>query len=199
MIAYIKGVLADKEESRVIVETGGIGYGIFVPQSDMERLPKTGNMVELYTYFHVKEDEMKLFGFLSKEEKELFKLIIGVSGIGPKGGLSILSALSPNALRMAVVSGDAKAIAKSPGIGKKTAEKLILELKDKLNLEQMLEQTSEGAANIENTGVQGEVIEALTELGYGQTEAWRAVRNSGLEEGDTAESLLKRALKNIMF
>ncbi|MDY5985598.1 MAG: Holliday junction branch migration protein RuvA, partial [Lachnoclostridium sp.] len=121
MISYIRGELSVIEENRIIVDVGGVGYGIFMPGQSIRYLPAVGNEVKIHTYLHVKEDMMQLFGFLTRDDMEVFKLIISVSGIGPKGGLSILSQLSADELRFAVFSGDAKAISAAPGIGKKTA------------------------------------------------------------------------------
>ena len=133
MISYIRGELAALEKEKVIVDVGGVGYGIYMPGQAMALLPPTGSEVKIHTYLNVREDAMQLFGFLTRDDLEIFKLLIGVSGIGPKGGLSILSKLSPDDLRYAVLAGDVKAISAAPGIGKKTAEKLIIELKDKLD------------------------------------------------------------------
>lgn len=131
MISYVRGELAAVEPQKAIVDVGGVGYGVYMPQQALSLLPQPGNEVKLYTYLNVKEDAMQLFGFLTKDDLEIFKLVIGVSGIGPKGGLNILSCMSPDELRFAIMSGDAKAISAAPGIGKKTAEKLILELRDR--------------------------------------------------------------------
>ena len=139
MISYIRGELCDIEEQKAIVDVNGVGYGIYMPQQALSLLPPMGQQVKIHTYLNIREDAMQLFGFLTKEDLNVFRLLIGVNGIGPKAGLNILSCLSPDELRFAVLSGDAKAISATPGIGKKTAEKLILELKDKLNIEDMLE------------------------------------------------------------
>ena len=145
---------------------------------------------------------MQLFGFLTRDDMEVFKLIISVSGIGPKGGLSILSQLSADELRFAVFSGDARAISAAPGIGKKTAEKLILELKDKLKLEDVLEHgedTSLPTADQTDMGIQSDAVQALTALGYGSTEALKAVKKVTITEEMQVEDVLKQALKNMMF
>ena len=130
MIKYLNGILQEVDVDNVVVEVNGIGYGINVPTTVIANIREIGSKIKIYTYLNVKEDEMTLFGFLTKDELDIFKKIISVSGIGPKGGLAILSTLSTDDLRFAVLSDDAKAIAKSPGIGAKTASKLILELKD---------------------------------------------------------------------
>lgn len=203
MISYIRGELSAVEEDKIVIETGGIGYGIFMPAQSMGQLPPIGQEVKIYTYLNVREDAMQLFGFLTKDDLHVFKLVIGVSGIGPKGGLSILSKLSPDDLRFAVLANDAKAISAAPGIGKKTAEKLIIELKDKLSVEDILERDAEKTDAVPITdyssGVQAEAVEALTALGYGSTEAMKAVKKVVLTEETTVEEVLKQALKYMMF
>lgn len=201
MISYIRGEVAAFEEEKVIVDVNGIGYGIYMPAQSMGKLPMVGSEVKLHTYFHVKEDSMQLYGFLSKDELDVFKLVIGVNGIGPKGGLGILSNLTPNDLRFAVMSKDVKAISAAPGIGKKTAEKLILELKDKLKLEDALEHSAEDAVisvSSETQSAQMDAVQALVALGYGNTEALKAVKKVEIEEGTTTEIILKTALKFLM-
>lgn len=203
MISYIRGELAAIEEDKVIVDVNGVGYGIFMPGQSMGKLPMVGQEVKIHTYLNVREDAMQLFGFLTRDDLKVFKLVIGVSGIGPKGGLSILSQLTPDDLRFAVMANDAKAISAAPGIGKKTAEKLIIELKDKLSVEDILERNNdETEAVVSNSGtnnVQAEAVQALTALGYGSTEAMKAVKKVEMTENMTVEEVLKLALKYIMF
>lgn len=201
MISYVRGEIVSFEEEKVIIDVGGIGYGIYMPAQSMGRLPMIGSEVKLHTYFNVKEDSMQLYGFLTKDELDVFKLVIGVNGIGPKGGLGILSKLTPNDLRFAVMSKDVKAISAAPGIGKKTAEKLILELKDKLSIEDVLEQDNSVAANNHSQagqGVQMDAVQALVALGYGNTEAMKAVKKVEMNESTTVEAVLKSALKFLM-
>ena len=203
MIAYVKGELAIIEEDKVIVEVNGIGYQIFMPAQAIGLLPNVGEEIRLHTYMHVKEDAMQLFGFLTKDDLKVFKLLITVSGIGPKGALSILSQLSPDDLRFAIMANDIKAIASAPGIGKKTAEKLIVELRDKLTIEEVLNRdTSVGEVQrIDgySNEMQAEAIQALVALGYGSTEATKAVKKVNVSESTTVETLLKDALKNMIF
>ena len=198
MIQYIRGELAVVEADRVIVDVGGVGYGIFMPVESISQLPPVGNEVRIYTYLNVKEDAMQLFGFLTRDDLQVFKLLIGVNGIGPKGGQAVLSVLSPDDLRFAVLSGDVKAICAAPGIGKKTAEKVILELKDKLSLEDALEHTMTGDAGDISYGVQSEAVQALTALGYSSTEALRAVKKIEITEAMDVEAVLKQALKQML-
>ena len=138
MIAYIKGALAytEPEEGVAVLESGGIGYRILLSGRDLDLLPPVGEELRLYTHLQVREDAFVLFGFFTKEDRKLFQQLLGVNGIGPKAALGVLTALSADDLRFAVLADDAKAIAKAPGIGIKTAQKLILELKDKLSLEE---------------------------------------------------------------
>ena len=203
MISYIKGELISIEEDKVIVDVGGIGYGIYMPAQSMNYLPSSGEEIKLHTYMNVREDAMQLYGFLTRDDLNVFKLVIGVSGIGPKGGLSILSQMSPDDLRFAVMAGDSKTIAKAQGIGKKTAEKLIIELKDKLNIEDVLDKSDEREFITSNVNasneIQAEAIQALVALGYGSSESAKAVKKVSLDNDTTVEDLLKSALKNIMF
>ncbi|MCB6202907.1 Holliday junction branch migration protein RuvA [Extibacter muris] len=205
MISYIRGELAAVESDKVIVDVGGVGYGIYMSGQAMSLLPAAGEEVKLHTYLNVKEDAMQLFGFLTKDDLDIFRLLIGVNGIGPKGGLGILSALSPDDLRFAVISNDVKAIQAAPGIGKKTAEKLILELKDKLSIEDVLEHAAHGdsqpaayAAGGANE-VQSEAVQALVALGYGSTESLKAVKQVDITEDMEVGEVLKGALKHMMY
>ena len=200
MISYVRGELAAVEPQKAIVDVGGIGYGVYMSQQALSVLPQPGNEVKLYTYLNVKEDAMQLFGFLTKDDLDIFKLVIGVSGIGPKGGLNILSCMSPDELRFAIMSGDAKAISAAPGIGKKTAEKLILELRDKVDIEDVLEHAAHGGDEAlpgtdgGESGMQAEAVQALVALGYGSAESMRAVRKTSLDCA-SVEEILKEALK----
>lgn len=199
MISYLRGTLAAFEEDKVIVDVGGVGYGVFMSGQAMGRLPAVGNEVKLHTYLNVKEEAMQLYGFLTRDDLSVFKQLIGVNGIGPKGGLGILSALSPDDLRFAVLANDVKAICAAPGIGKKTAEKLILELRDKLKLEDALDHIasdSEASVGMESySQIRSEAVQALVALGYGSTEALRAVKKVEVEEAMEVEDVLKLALK----
>lgn len=203
MFAYIKGELGYKSEDGIVVENNGIGYEINVPYSVMDVLPAPGGEVKIYTYLQVREDALKLFGFLSREDLEVFKLLITVNGIGPKAALGILSVITPDDLRFAILSDDVKAISRAPGIGAKTASKLILELKDKLSLEEAFEQKFAKAESGEESrtadrDVVNEAVQALTALGYSGTEALKAARKAAEAAGDVdVEELLKRSLKYI--
>ena len=202
MIQFIRGELVSLEEDRILIDVGGVGYGIFMSGSAMGKLPPVGSEVKIHTYLSVKEDSLQLFGFLSRDALRVFKLLIGVNGIGPKGGLAILSVLSPDDLRFAVMANDVKAISSAPGIGKKTAEKIILELKDKLSIEDALEHAAanEAVSNVQTENcheVMNEAIQALVALGYGNTEALKAVKQVEITENMGANEVLKQALKHM--
>ncbi len=200
MYAFIKGEIIDISEDNLVLECNNIGYNIRIPLSVAQRLPGIGATVKIYTYTSVREDAFNLFGFLSKDDLEIYKKLIAVNGIGPKGALSILSAMSADDLRFAILSGDAAAIAKAQGIGKKSAERIILELRDKVQF------TVSAATDLEvltssdttaETNAKNEAIEALTSLGYSPSDALRAVRQVELTEDMDAGTILKQALKLI--
>lgn len=196
MYAYIKGTLEEILEDRIVLENNGIGYNILFSAGKFPLLPPIGSEMRIYTYTAVREDAFLLFGFQTKEELDLFKKLIGVSGIGPKGGLAILSTLSVSEIIAAIVTGDAKKIAKSPGIGAKTAERVIIDLKDKVSLESAILDFREKEVAEEEFGEEAkEAVEALTALGYGAKEAKTAVQKAGMEGLHTSSGLLKAALK----
>ena len=204
MIGYVKGILEEADDQCIIVDNHGIGYRIFVPGSVFSGAIPIGQEVKVYTYLNVKEDAMQLYGFATRDDLRVFKLLLGVNGIGPKAGLGILSALSADDLRFAVLADDAAAIAKAPGIGKKTAEKLILELKDKLKLEDALENAANAVQNTADTSagmaneMTGEAVQALVALGYGNTEALKAVRQVEITEEMSVEDVLRQSLKYML-
>lgn len=202
MIAFIRGTIADMTESSIILEAGNIGYEIFMTASAMDQLLRIGEEVKIHTYFHVREDAMQLYGFLSRDDLKMFRLLLGVNGIGPKAALGVMSGITADELRFAVLSDDVKTISKAPGIGKKTAQKLILELKDKLNLEDAFElklahEQREDTGSISDHDGHQEAVEALVALGYSNTDALRAVRRvTDVQAGDV-EAILRAALKNL--
>ncbi len=199
MIATIKGTVILTDVGSVVVECGGIGYQIFVTSKVVQNA-FVGSKVMLYTYMHVKDDGILLFGFSSPDEKTLFERLLAVSGVGPKGALSILSFLGADGLRFAIVSSDAKQISKTPGIGIKTAQKIILEMKDKVNLEDTLKDNSsgEGAGGSALTPAHKEAAMALCALGYGEVESIRAVNLVEASEGLDTDEILKLALKKLL-
>lgn len=204
MISYVRGTLTEKEKDLAVVEAGGVGYGIYVPLSVLEQLPPLGNEVRIYTYLQVKEDGMNLYGFLSRQDLEMFRQLIGVTGIGPKGALAILSSLRPDDLRMAILTADAKAISRAPGIGAKTAQRIILDLKDKVSAQELLSSfTEEGGEKSVAAPLSGEAsreaVEALVALGYSNLEASKAVKSVQATEDMDAEAVLKASLKYLAF
>lgn len=203
MITYLKGEVAAVSENRLVLEVNQVGYQIFISTRDAAAMPPVGEKVKIHTYLSVREDALQLFGFLSEDDLEVYRLLLGVNGIGPKAGLGVLSALSADDLRFAVLSDDVKTISRAPGIGSKTAQKLILELKDKLNLEDALEkklQNGEKAAAAAGLTEEGksQAIQALVALGYSNSEALRAVKNVEITEGMDTETILKLALKKML-
>lgn len=201
LIAYIKGILAGVYPDGIVLENQGIGYRIMMPMN-MERFPGIGQEMKVYTHMHVREDDVSLFGFRSKEELEAFELLIGVNGIGPKVGISVLSTLTVYELKIAVMSEDVKTISTTPGLGPKGAKKLILELKDKLDFDGLEEKGSAFEIFKEETDDRDSVmitIEGLVSLGYSRTEAAMAVKKVEDAVSYEPEELLKKALKNIMI
>ena len=200
MISYIKGKLQYLSDSFVIIDNGGIGYKIFVSPKLMSNIGKIGDNVIVFTYMSVKDDGISLYGFENFEELEIFNKLITVSGIGPKGALGIISNLTPADFIMAVISDDVAAVSKAPGVGKKTAQRIILELKDKFKTEDFIEEKifgeGKGLSSVVADNSKIEAIEALTSLGYGRSEAAKAV-SAVFEEGKTTEDILKLALKKL--
>ena len=201
MIAFVKGRIDDISEENVVLDVGGIGYNIKISAGTAASLPGIGEEIKLYTYTCVREDMFSLFGFLTRDELEIFKKLITVNGIGPKGGLAILSAMSADDLRFAIISGDAASISKAPGIGKKTAERVILDLKDKISIEDTLVQKEIHQYSDSNgrgdQHAKNEAVEALTALGYSATDALHAVKAVQIEDDMDVETVLKLALKNM--
>lgn len=201
MISFVAGQLVAVRDTSVVIERQGIGFEIIVPGSFLERMPAEGSEIKIYTHFHVREDAMQLFGFETQADKDLFELLITVSGIGPKGGLALMGTLTGDDIRFAILSDDDKAISKAPGIGAKTAKKMIFELKDKINMpdavEAALEHGAQGASVPAVKQMQEDAQEALKALGYSQTDAAKAVRMVAMTEDMTVEELLKLSLKHI--
>ena len=206
MISYIKGPLTEIRGDMIVIEAGPVGLEVRVPLSLLDELPKVGEEVKIYTYFQVREDSMSLYGFLSRQDREMFKQLLGVNGVGPKGALGILSALRPDDLRLAILSGDAKAISRAPGIGVKTAQRVILDLKDKVSADDILSSVAEDGESSGDISWQGsggdavkEAIQALVALGYTNAEAARAVRRTEVTDTMTAEEILKASLRHLSF
>lgn len=186
MYNYIIGKLVEIAENRIVVETDGIGFDIFFPSSNIESLPNIGTEVKIYTFMNVKEDEMSLYGFLRKEDKEMFLKLITVNGVGPKGALNIISTLGFSALIKALATNDTKTLAGVKGLGQKTASKICIELGD-IDKNMLKNNTY--------SKVQEEVIEALKKLGYKDTKAREMIAKVKDIEGMSTSELLKLALK----
>ncbi|MBE6003172.1 MAG: Holliday junction branch migration protein RuvA [Lachnospiraceae bacterium] len=208
MISFIHGELAEIQEGMVVVEASGVGYGIRVPTTVIGALPSIGEEVKIYTYFSVTQNGVELCGFLSPEDREMFTMLLTVSGVGPKGALGILSAMTPDDLRMAIVTGDSKAISRAPGVGSKTAQRIVIDLKDKLDATEVfstaLDHGSSGGSSAfagaaMAHSAQREAVEALAALGYSETEASRAVKKVEISGDMTVDQILKLALKNLSF
>lgn len=204
MISFLKGCIEEKNEKSIFLDVNGVGYEVYMPTGSASMLPSVGETVKIHTYLQISENGVGLYGFLTKDELNVFKLLITVNGIGPKGAVGILSALTANELRLAVLSDDDKAISKAPGIGAKTAKKLILELKDKFHLEDALEEFAEpvkavvrGKAELKDA--HAEAVQALTALGYSNSDALKSVRMADNGEIASTEDLLKAALKQLAF
>lgn len=201
MIGFVNGEIEDIYEDRVLVDCGFMGYNIFVSGNVIDNCC-IGDEVKLYTYLSVREDAMNLFGFLTKDELGVFKLLITVNGIGPKGALAILTIMTPNELRFAVAAEDSKLISKAPGVGAKTAQKVILELKDKLNIEDALSSDKHMTLDTKATATGAtrnmtDAVEVLVALGYSQSESLKAVKAIGVSNDMETEDIVKLALKNI--
>lgn len=202
MIAYVNGIIDDISGDNAVIDVGGVGINVRISADTASRLPGVGEPAKLYTYTSVREDAFQLYGFLTRSDLEIFKKLITVNGIGPKGGLSILSVMDADDLRFAIMSGDSKAISKAPGIGAKTAQRVILDLKDKIEIDDTMigrEISSRGSANpmAADSAQKQEAVAALVSLGYGQAESLKAVNSiEGIEEMDSG-AVLKAALKKM--
>lgn len=192
MFSYIRGRLTEANENQVTLETGGIGYSITVSGNTASKLPLPGTDTMLFLYLQVREDEVGLYGFISREEKEMFLKLIQISGIGPKAAVGILSGMTPDKLAIAIVTGDVKAISRIKGVGKKTAERMVLELKEKLAAEDI---EFYGSSD-EPGGLMQDAINALRTLGLTQAEAVKAVEPA-MKEASTLEDVIRCALRRI--
>lgn len=201
MIAFVRGKVVQRYENRVILDVHGMGYQIFLSSREAQAIPASGEEIQLHTCLQVKEDAMQLYGFLSQDDLEVFRLLLGVNGIGPKAALGILSVLSADDLRFAVLSDDVKTITRAPGIGPKTAKKMILDLKDRLSLEEAFERRLEHSPEALDSGgvtdARAEAVQALTALGYSGSDALRAVKKVPADPEMDVEEILKAALKQM--
>lgn len=198
MIAFIKGVIEEIDIDKVVIEQNGMGYNVFATSRILSGIYRTGETIKLYTYLSVKEDSMTLFGFETKDELGLFRKLISVSGIGPKGAIGLLSNMTIDELRLAILSDDAKAISKTPGIGAKTASRIIIELKDKIDLESVFGNNNAVVESNGDDNIRNDAVEALVALGYSPSQALNVIRTISISEEDSVEAIIKNALKKLI-
>ena len=197
MYAYINGTLEEKTKESIVIDVGGIGYRIYLSEQSMSKLGDLGEIVKVYTHYHVREDNISLYGFLSNEELKMFELLIQVSGIGAKTAITMLSNITPSQFAIAIISNDIKTLTKIPGVGSKSAQRIVLELKDKLKTEDAIvkdQEIEERVINNENTD---EAIQALQILGYNKGEITKALDKLDLN-GLSTEDIIKAALKKLV-
>ena len=197
MYAYIEGEVTYLEEDRVIIDVGGIGYEIMVGQRDLVSIGTIGSRHRLYTYFQVSENGIGLYGFLDYEEKRFFEKLIGVSGVGPKAGIAILGTMTVNDLKFAILGDDEKAITKAPGVGPKLAKRIILDLKDKIDLSEAYESRLSTGESDHMASVKNDVVMAMTALGYSSSDALKVMATIDITEDMTEEELLKATLRKM--
>lgn len=200
MIAYISGALVSAGENYIVIDNHGMGYRIFVSGKFLEHIPAYGTQIKIYTHMYIREDELTLYGFHSEEELSVFRILIGISGVGPKVAMAILTALTVQELQLAVISEDAKTISKANGVGAKGASRIILELKDKLKMEDMMDAAYEQSIvqDTQDLNAARDAIRALVNLGYSNSEAALAVKKIGDTSQMDIESILKAALKKLI-
>lgn len=191
MIAFVNGILVEKNENKVVVDVGGIGYSVGVSTNTLASLPQVNNPVKIFTYTHVREDDISLFGFMSLEEKNLFLKLIEVNGVGPKSAMGILSGISVSELLNAIIAEDLALLQRVKGLGKKTAERIVLELKDKVSSPDAIEIFKDF-----NTSALNEAIEVLTSLGISKNQALLTARQYA-NESETAEEIVQKVLQNM--
>ena len=198
MIYSVKGEVVHTEANLAVIECGGVGYACRTTFTTLSKLKGLGSQAKLYTYLNVSQDDVSLFGFYDQQELKCFRMLLTVSGVGPKAALSVLSDIPPEKFALTVATGDYKAITKAKGIGAKTAQRIVLELKDKIAKEQLSDTSSMDLAAVSEAvsgGATGEAIAALVVLGYSQAEAATVI--SGLDSSLSTEELIKQALKKI--
>lgn len=200
MIAYISGALVSAGENYIVIDNHGMGYRIFVSGKFLEHIPAYGTQIKIYTHMYIREDELTLYGFHSEEELSVFRILIGISGVGPKVAMAILTALTIQELQLAVISEDAKTISKANGVGAKGATRIILELKDKLKMKDMMDAAYEQSIvqDTQDINAARDAILALVNLGYSSSEAALAVKKIGDTSQMDIEAILKAALKKLI-
>lgn len=194
MITRLSGSVLEKRPTEVVVDVQGVGYQVLIPTSTYESLPERGARASLYTHLHVREDAMTLFGFATVDERAVFQMMLAVSGVGPKLALAALSAMRPAEIRAHVSAGDVGFLTRIPGVGRKTAERLVVELRDRL---EKLDLAAEGPAGTAAAGVRGDALAALEALGYSRSAAEKALRAAEKRHPDEAsvEALIRLALR----
>ena len=196
MISYLKGNLEVKSIDYVVIDVGGIGYKVFMSSNSISRLDETGNSVKIYTYMRVREDDISLYGFCTNEELRMFEQLLGVSGIGAKSALTILANISPSSFALAIISGDINTLKKLPGIGAKSAQRMVLELKDKMKTEEAVQ--AEEVISVNNNYINNDktkdAIEALQVLGYSRSDVEVVLAKIDIRD-DSVEEIIKKSLK----
>ena len=196
MISYLQGTLVQKTPTELVIDVNGVGYSVSIPLSTFEKLGRVGEKVKILTYMHVREDVLQLYGFVSEVEREIFRLLISVSGIGPRMAQGILSGLNPSELRTAIVEGNLSALTSISGVGRKTAERLVVELRDKLAKTELLETTV--ILSSKELKARSEAVVALMSLGHSRASAEKAIHavvKESTEKELPIEELIKRALR----
>ena len=198
MIARLTGKLAAKSPTEIVVDVGGVAFALSIPLSTFERLAEAGSQVSVYTHLHVREDALQLYGFSTEEERDLFRTLISVNGIGPKMAQGILSGIPATDLRSHILSGDSMALTAIPGVGRKIAERLVVELRDRISKTDVTT-LSAGASTLNGSRIRSEALLALTSLGYNRAAAEKAIRGAvqeSLDAESSVESLIKAALRH---
>lgn len=193
MFAYIKGVLAEKGENYVVIDVMGIGYRVFMPNSSINKVGELDEQVKVHTYYYVREDNIKLYGFLNNDERKMFELLLSISGVGAKSAITMISEIRPSDFALAVITNDVSKLVKIPGVGKKTAERLIVELKDKLKTETSIREEENSQSSYENLDATKEAISALQVLGYNTKEIEKAI-----EKLDTKNMTVEDIIRKIL-
>jgi len=200
MYSYIRGIVADKGHNELVIEAAGVGYLLNCSMNTMQDAPAAGEEMKVYTYLSVREDAMELFGFASREEREMFLKLTGISGIGPRTALGVLGSMPLRDLTLAIVTGDTAALSRAPGIGKKTAQRIALELKEKISaaeIESLPEGVQPAVVNFRQEDALSEALLALQSLGYSNGEATKAL-NAVRDQSDKADELVRLALRSMM-
>ena len=196
MYAYIKGTLEEKNKDSIVIDVNGIGYRIYLSDQSLMKLGELGDVIKVYTHYHVREDNISLYGFLSNEGLKMFELLIQVSGIGAKTAIAMLSNITPSAFAVAIITDDVKTLTKIPGVGSKSAGRMILELKDKLKTEDAISKETPTNINTSNNENEEEAVQALQILGYNKNVINKVLEKLQLENL-TTEEIIKLALKHL--